>query len=169
MNNIKMPFIFTKKYWTEKGKEKLIAEANHKLAGEDLERKLIDIEVDNKVEKQIKLLEVDRKYGKLNDLEFEKQSATVKDEPYVGVVKTHFDPSKPKNGFFELDWNEKFIENLNSSGYHGEKDEDTVNKWFNDLCKNIMLEDIDQDVIDEIKGSVAESKKDLGDGKVEYS
>ena len=58
---------------------------------------------------------------------------------------------------------------MNSSGYHGEKDEDTVNKWFNDLCKNIMLEDIDQDVIDEIKGSVAESKKDLGDGKVEYS
>jgi len=163
--------MFTKKYWTEKGKNKKISEAKHNLAGEQLDRKLIEIDYeggDDKV-KQIKLLEVDRKYGKITDTEFSKQSATIKDEPYVGVIKTHFDPAKPKNGFFELDWNEKFIENLSANGYHGEKEEDAVNKWFNDLCKNIMMEDIEQDVLDEMKQNVTENKKDIGDGKVEYS
>ena len=48
-------------------------------------------------------------------------------------------------------------------------EEDAVNKWFNDLCKNIMLEDMDQDVLDAMKENIEEQKKDLGDGKVEYS
>ena len=170
-NKVKLPFVFTKKYWTEKGKDKKISEAKHNLAGEQLERKLIEIDYEDgdDKEKQIKLLEVDRKYGKLSDVEFNKQSATIKGEPYVGVLNTHFDPKKPKNGFFELDWNEKFIEDLNASGYHGEKEEDAVNKWFNDLCKNILMEDMDQDVLNEMKENIAETKKELGDGKVEYS
>jgi hypothetical protein len=168
-SKIKKPFFLTKDYWSKNGKDKQIAEAKYKLSGEKLERELVNIEYEDGNEKQIKLLDIDRKYGKITDIEFEKQSCTIKDEPYVGVLKTHFDPTKPKNGFFELDWNEKFIENLNTNGYHGEKDEEVVNKWFNDLCKNIMLEDLDQDVLDEMKNSINETKKDLGDGKVEYS
>ena len=74
-----------------------------------------------------------------------------------------------KERILELDWNEKFIEDLNASGYHGEKEEDAVNKWFNDLCKNILMEDMDQDVLNEMKENIAETKKELGDGKVEYS
>jgi len=166
---VKKPFFLTKEFWTSKGKDKQIAEAKHSLSGEKLERKLVDIEYEDGVDKQVKLLEIDRKYGKITDIEFKKQSCTIKDEPYVGVLETHFDPTKPKNGFFELDWNDKFIENLNANGYHGEKDEEVVNKWFNDLCKNIMLEDMDQDVVDELKSNISETKKDLGDGKVEYS
>ena len=54
--------------------------------------------------------------------------------------------------------------------------EKSLNEKFFRLCvlekeintlEHTML--LDQDVIDELKGSVAESKKDLGDGKVEYS
>ena len=66
-------------------------------------------------------------------------------------------------------WNQKFIDNLAENGYVSEKEEDAVNKWFNDLCKNIMLEDMDQDVLDAMKENIEEQKKDLGDGKVEYS
>tara|TARA_B100001057_G_C22734017_1_gene905023 strand:- start:441 stop:959 length:519 start_codon:yes stop_codon:yes gene_type:complete len=167
---IKKPFFLTKEYWSTKGTEKQKAEAKYKLSGEELERKLVDIEYeDDNADKKVKLLEIDRKYGKLTDIEFKKQSATAKNEPYVGVLETHFDPTKPKNGFFELDWNDKFIENLQTNGYHGENDEEVVNKWFNDLCKNIMLEDMDQDVVAELQSNIKESKKDLGDGKVEYS
>ena len=167
------PFILTKDYWVLKGQEKKIAEAKHSLAGEQLARRLVELDKLEDKDRQVKILEIDRKYGKLTDLEFNKQSATVKDEPYVGVVKTHFNPKDPKNGFFELDWNQKFIDNLTDNGYVAEKEEDAVNKWFNDLCKNIMLEDMDQDVLDELKANIKEDKsdqkKDLGDGKVEYS
>ena len=167
---INKPFFLTKEFWTKSGQQKEIAKAKHTLAGEELEKKLIELDKDlNEEQRQLKVLEVDRKYGKLTDVEYNKQSATIKGEPYVGVLQTHFDPTKPKNGYFELDWNEKFIENLTANGYHGEKEEDAVNKWFNDLCRNIMLEDIDQDVVDELKANIEENKKDLGDGKVEYS
>ena len=44
-----------------------------------------------------------------------------------------------------------------------------TNKWFNDLCRNIMLEDMDEDVVDALKENIKENKKELGDGKVEYS
>ena len=56
-----------------------------------------------------------------------------------------------------------------TSGYTGEKDEEVINKWFNDLCRNIMLEDMDEDVVDALKENIKENKKELGDGKVEYS
>jgi len=166
---INKPFILTKAYWSLKGKEKKIAEAKHNLAGEQLERRLVELaDIDDK-DRQLKILDIDRRFGKLSETEYEKQSATVKDEPYVGVLKTHFNPKDPKNGFFELDWNQKFIDNLAENGYVAEKEEDAVNKWFNDLCKNIMLEDMDQDVLDAMKDDIKEQKKDLGDGKVEYS
>ena len=56
-----------------------------------------------------------------------------------------------------------------TAGYTGEKDEEVINKWFNDLCRNIMLEDMDEDVVDALKENIKENKKELGDGKVEYS
>ena len=169
----KKPFILTKAYWNLKGNEKKIAKAKHTLAGEQLERRLAELEDISDKDRQLKILDIDRRFGKLSELEYNKQSATIKEEPYVGVVNTHFNPKKPKSGFFELDWNQKFIDNLTENGYVAEKEEDAVNKWFNDLCKNIMLEDMDQDVLDELKANIKEDKiakkKDLGDGKVEYS
>jgi hypothetical protein len=147
----KKPFILTKAFWSLKGKEKKIAEAKHSLAGEQLERRLLELEDIDDKDRQLKMLDIDRRYGKLSELEFNKQSATIKEEPYVGVVNTHFNPKDPKNGFF------------------AEKEEDAVNKWFNDLCKNIMLEDMDHDVLDAMKENIEEQRKDLGDGKVEYS
>ena len=37
------------------------------------------------------------------------------------------------------------------------------------ICKNILMEDMEQDVLNEMKENTPETKKDLGDGKVEYS
>ena len=124
-------------------------------------------DIDDK-DRQLKILDIDFRYENI-ELEFNKHVQLLKKNSYVGVVNTHFNPKDPKNGFFELDWNQKFIDNLAENGYVAEKEEDAVNKWFNDLCKNIMLEDMDQDVLDAMKENIEEQKKDLGDGKVEYS
>ena len=58
-------------------------------------------------------------------------------EPWVNVVNTEFDEGNPKQGFMELEWNKAFIEFLRKHSYTGNTDEELVDKWFTDLCKNI--------------------------------
>ena len=58
-------------------------------------------------------------------------------EPWVNVVNTNFDEGNPNQGFMELEWNKPFIEFLRKHGYEGATDEEVVDKWFTDLCKNI--------------------------------
>ena len=133
----KKPFFLTKDFWSLKGTEKKIAEAKHNLAGEQLERRLLELQVFDDKDRQLKIIDIDRRYGKLSELEFNKQSATIKEEPYVGVVNTHFNPKDPKIGFFELDWNTAFVDNLKSHGYQGQTEEEIVDRWFQTLCNTI--------------------------------
>jgi hypothetical protein len=58
-------------------------------------------------------------------------------EPWVNVVNTNFDGENPNQGFMELEWNKPFIDFLRKHGYEGATDEEVVDKWFTDLCKNI--------------------------------
>ena len=55
----------------------------------------------------------------------------------------------------------------------GVTDDEIVNKWFDDLCKGIVLEIMDTDVLEELKAQQENrekiSKTELKDGKVEYS
>jgi hypothetical protein len=58
-------------------------------------------------------------------------------EPWVNVVKAHVDPSNPKQGYFELEWNTAFVLFLRNNGYVGNTPEEIVDKWFTDLCRNV--------------------------------
>jgi hypothetical protein len=69
-----------------------------------------------------------------------KELATEKKEPWVGVLDTHVNKENVRNGFFELDWNEYFVVQLKSAGYVGESDEEIVDKWFQELCRNVGAE-----------------------------
>jgi len=71
----------------------------------------------------------------------EKEKATKNKEPYVNVLETHFDPKDPNNGYFELDWNSYFIDELRKAGYTGENEEEIIDKWFKNLCQNVLAED----------------------------
>jgi len=73
---------------------------------------------------------------------FGKKSTDVKSgkestEPWVNVARTTFDENDPRQGYMELEWNTAFINFLRENGYTGKTDEDLVDKWFTDLCKNI--------------------------------
>lgn len=78
-------------------------------------------------------------FNKLKNLFGKKSPATGKEssEPWVSVVDTNFDEGNPNQGFMELDWNQPFVEFLKTHGYAGATDEEVVDKWFTDLCKNI--------------------------------
>lgn len=70
-----------------------------------------------------------------------KTAATANKEPWVTVLTTHVNPDNPRNGFFELDWNEYFIVMLRNNGYTGATDEELVDAWFQDLCREIGNEE----------------------------
>jgi hypothetical protein len=95
-----------------------------------------------------------------------KELATEKGEAWVGVLDTKVNAENPRNGFFELDWNEPFVIQLRLSGYTGETDEAVVDLWFQDLCRNIGQEaGVDMDR----RGSGYINVNNLGDGKAEIS
>lgn len=71
-------------------------------------------------------------------LEKEKQEATAKGEPWVAVLDTQINPDNIKNGFFELDWNNQFIEELIDAGYSGETNEQIVDSWFRTIAMQIL-------------------------------
>lgn len=71
-----------------------------------------------------------------------KERATRKKEPWVGVLNTHVNKDNIRNGFFELDWNEYFVLQLKQEGYgvEGDKDEEIVDRWFRELCANVVVD-----------------------------
>lgn len=73
----------------------------------------------------------------------EKELATKNHEPYIKIIETNIDKNNPSQGYFELDWNQYFINDLKRAGYSGASEEEIVEKWFKQLCKNIINEDIE--------------------------
>jgi hypothetical protein len=71
-----------------------------------------------------------------------KERATRKKEPWVGVLNTHVNSDNIRNGFFELDWNEHFVLKLKQEGYgaDGDRDEEIVDRWFRELCANVVVD-----------------------------
>jgi hypothetical protein len=71
-----------------------------------------------------------------------KDRATRKKEPWVGVLNTHVNQDNVRNGFFELDWNNYFVLKLKQEGYgvEGDPDEEIVDRWFRELCANVVVD-----------------------------
>jgi len=93
-----------------------------------------------------------------------KEIATEAGEPYIKVLDTNVDPKNPKYGYFELDWNKHFVENLKEHGFSGNTDEEIVDHWFSVLCNTIADEGTPLSSDNQI---VKETKRE--DGKTEIS
>ena len=74
-------------------------------------------------------------------LEAEKEAATKAGEPWVAVLDTQVNPDNIRNGFFELDWNNEFIEQLLDAGYKGETQEEIVDAWFRTIVIQMLEEE----------------------------
>ena len=110
-------------------------EANIKVA----EQMLADAEVKQKLAEEATVAAQQREeLAKLSP----KERATRKKEPWVGVLETHVNKDNVRNGFFELDWNEQFVLKLKQEGYgaDGDKDEEIVDRWFRELCANVVVD-----------------------------
>tara|TARA_X000001036_G_scaffold151045_1_gene143558 strand:+ start:538 stop:951 length:414 start_codon:yes stop_codon:yes gene_type:complete len=98
-------------------------------------------------------------------LEREKEEATKAGKAWVAVLDTQINPENIKNGFFELDWNNQFIEELLDAGYSGETNEAIVDSWFKSIVIQ-MLEEEGQST-DRDMGHI--KIVSTGDGKSEVS
>ena len=72
-----------------------------------------------------------------------KAYATKKKEPWVNVLDMKVNEDNIRNGFFELDWNKYFIEELLTAGYgsEGDVEEEIVDRWFKDIVYNMLQEE----------------------------
>lgn len=83
---------------------------------------------------------------RLEALQKEKEAATKAGEAWVGVLDTKVNPDNIRNGFFELDWNNEFVEQLIDAGYQGETAEEVVDGWFKTIARQILEDEgIDSD------------------------
>ena len=109
-----IPFKFLPASWGLSGKTKEVAQAEYELTGYDLDVALAEINHEkDSLEYKLAKAEIDNRYGKFNSVnEYEKHVATLKNEPWVTVVKFEMaDPKQPvsSGGYFELDWNDAFV------------------------------------------------------------
>lgn len=98
-----------------------------------------------------------------------KADATKKGEPYVSIIKVELDPENIGQGAFELDWNEQFITKLLRAGYKGKDDAQIVDQWFQDVCRNVVMETYEQYEANNPRPLTGIQKKDLGNGRTEVS
>lgn len=170
-----IPFRLTPASWGLVGNAYREAEAYYNLEGEALDRRLLEIRLNNDpdgfhkwklesididqrygklsaydaairrveithapgVEHDLEVLDIDHRHGKITDVEYQKSHAKLKNEPWVCIVNSGFDPSQGVEGvFFEFDWNEQWIEFLRSHGYTGHTDEQVIDEWFADVCRS---------------------------------
>jgi hypothetical protein len=93
------------------------------------------------VEEQEPVIEKTQEEIRRESLEAEKEAANKAGEPWVAVLDTQVNPDNIRNGFFELDWNNEFIEQLLDAGYKGETQEQIVDAWFRTIVMQMLDED----------------------------
>ena len=99
-----------------------------------------------------------------------KELATEQGEPYVAILSVELDPENIGSGAFELDWNDRFLAQLVRAGYQhrpNEPENVIVDRWFQTVCRNIVLETYEQEQADPELRRI--SKKRLDDGRSEIS
>jgi len=142
------------KYGKLTAQEHAIKEAEAELTGIALEAKLLEIEYE---------------HSDMSENDFNKKLADIKGEPYIAVISSDYDPSQSLNGFlFEFDWNAKWIEMLVSHGYTGFSEDQIVQRWFEDLCRGVVAESMDDQPIPFNSGRVINRVPREG-GKTDYS
>ena len=99
-----------------------------------------------------------------------KDLANERGEPYVAMLSMEVDPENLHQGSFELDWNEKFVANLVRAGYQmrpDDSDNDIVDRWFQAVCRNVVLETWEQEQA--MNPNRVVKTRNIGDGRSEVS
>lgn len=125
----------------------------------------IRAELDQKIQKTKDEENMSLKEQQLSAFAQQKQQATANGEPWVAVLDTQVNPKSIKNGFFELDWNNEFIERLLDEGYKGESQEAIVDAWF----RTVIVQMLEEEGVDVAREMGHINVAPLANGKSEVS
>lgn len=121
-------------------------------------------EFGDKTAMAIGLLDVDLKHNKISQQEYDRKRADLLNEPYMAMPKISWDPNDSSKTFFELDYNDAFVQWLRANGYQG-SDEECINRWLNDVCNSVLNEMAPNDP--ELANNVRRIRRE--DGLTEHS
>ena len=103
--------------------------------------KLLDLDyVQGSESHKRKKLDLDRDYSEITAQAYDRELATLNGEAYFKVIDGNYvvqDNSVGGLMTFELDWNDLFVQELKKMGYTGYNDDNVVDTWFTDSCKQI--------------------------------
>lgn len=132
------------------------------------DKKYVEISCKDASDLEQELLTVELRHNKITALEYEKQTATLKKEPWVHADVRVPNARKPFQGYFDIDWNNYFIEFLESEGFTGETEEILIERWLKELNSNLMHESGVDDPYED-GGKIKTKRKPLDDARAEYS
>ena len=141
---------------------------------EQAEHELLDMRFEDKTSIDYKVAQqgLELKFGNITENEHDKEVATLLREPWFNVIGAdHAVRGENTQLAIELDWNEFFVQFLESKGWEGRTPDEIVDKWFDEAMRQ-MLPDADPTVIDDgtadpmPMAGVNRTKRD--DGLTEY-
>lgn len=96
--------------------------------------------INSDTDRKVELLKLDIEYGRIERRSGEKQIAGLLNEPWVSIVEEGLDQTQGPNGFyFVFDWNDHWIDLLRKHGYEGESEDELMERWFTDVCRNEVM------------------------------
>lgn len=120
-------------------KEKLAIQLAHgEIEQYAFQKAIVDLDHEDHESDDYKLaiLKLDYDNDKITKNQYEKDTANIKGEPWVGIVDHGFDPEEGVNGaYFEFDWNDEWITFLQQNGYRGQTEDEIVEQWFSHVCR----------------------------------
>jgi len=141
MANKLLPFWAMPASWGLKGESREKAKIEYELEGTAKKIALAKVGLTDEVDLAVAEADVLLEVGEVDENQHAKMISGVKKEPWVAVKRMEVHPDDPKQGYMELDWNDHFIAMLQEKGYTGKSDEDVANKWFNDICRTVLLQE----------------------------
>jgi hypothetical protein len=111
-----------------------------KISAYDHDTRLAEIDNSDETALAMAKLDTDLKHNRISAQEHERKRADILNEPFMAMPKISWDPVDPSKTFFELDYNQAFVEWLRSNGYNNVSDEEAINRWLNDVCNSILSE-----------------------------
>jgi hypothetical protein len=155
-------------------KLKLDVRFGHKTE-EEAEHELLDMSFNDKtsIDYKIAQLGLELKFGNITENQHDKEVATLLREPWFNVIGAeHMIRGENTQMAIELDWNEYFIQFLESKGWTGVTPDEIVDKWFEEAMRQMLNIDNPLDIDDGSSdpmpmAGVSRTKRD--DGLTEYS
>lgn len=92
------------------------------------------------VELEIEKLAIDLAHHRISQNAHDKALADIKKEPWVSMPDIKWDPNDPSRSYFELDYNDHFVNYLITNKYTGATSDEIVERWLTEVCRSVASE-----------------------------